>query len=227
MTERCAIALEAATDQFSIAACCADRLVCWETSPARDASPRVFQHCERLLAEVGGSFATLDFVAFGCGPGSFTGIRVVAAAAQALAYARGIPVCRVSSFRVLASGAYRRFGPGAFGLSFDARRQRAYIGMYQVDAAGSMTVGSADALVDPDSFELPGNAAFVAIGEGWQAYPQLLARHGSRVLRIDVSLKPSARELMGLARQDFAAGKTVSAAQALPEYLGQQPAGQT
>ncbi|GMW05437.1 MAG: tRNA (adenosine(37)-N6)-threonylcarbamoyltransferase complex dimerization subunit type 1 TsaB [Gammaproteobacteria bacterium] len=226
MKPPCAIALEASTDRLGIAARAPAGVVCWETEPARDESPRIFQHCERLLAQVGGSIAALDFVAFGCGPGSFTGVRIAAAAAQALAFARGIPVCRISSFRVLASGVARRFGPGCFGISFDARRQRAYLGLYQVDASGSISIGSADALIDPSSFELPGDAPFVAVGEGWQAYPQLLARHRARVLSIEASLKPSARDLIGLAESDFFAGRTVAAAQALPEYLGQRPAEQ-
>ncbi|MCK6372237.1 MAG: tRNA (adenosine(37)-N6)-threonylcarbamoyltransferase complex dimerization subunit type 1 TsaB, partial [Gammaproteobacteria bacterium] len=61
-------------------------------------------------------------------------------------------------------------------------------------------------------------------GDGWQSYPQMLARHRSRVIAMEPDLLPSARELMELAQAEFAAGRTVSAAQALPEYLGHEPA---
>jgi tRNA threonylcarbamoyladenosine biosynthesis protein TsaB len=223
MSGMCTLAIEAATDQLSIAASCNGRVALWEARPARDETQRVFVHAARLLADVGGSFGTLQMVAFGRGPGSFTGVRVAAAAAQALAFAGGIPVCRVSSLAVLAAGAARVLGATAVGVCLDAHRQRAYAALYRTGAADEPWPEFADALVDPDDFSLPGSGGFVAAGEGWQAYPRMRERHGARITAIDAGLRPSARDLLVLAARDLAAGRTVSAAQALPEYLDQGP----
>lgn len=216
MTAYSALAIEAATDQFGIAASFAGRVACWESRPAREESQRVYEHCERLLAEVGGQLGELDFVAFGCGPGSFTGVRVAAAAAQAVAFARRIPVCRVSSLMVQALGAYRALGAGTFAVCFDARMQRAYVGLYRVEQGSSVLALHVDAMIDPATFIFPRGESFVAIGDGWQAYPQLLARHGSRIIAVESGMRPSARDLLELAGLDFAAGRTVSAGRLCP-----------
>ena len=96
MNALCGLAIEAATDQFSLAACRGGRSECWESRPARDETQRIYEHVERLLARLDANLSNLEFVAFGCGPGSFTGVRVAASAVQAIAFARGMPV---SSYR--------------------------------------------------------------------------------------------------------------------------------
>jgi tRNA threonylcarbamoyladenosine biosynthesis protein TsaB len=223
MTGPCALAIEAATEQFGLAACRDGGSAIWQARPARDETQRVYQHAERVLAEVGARFDDLDFVAFGCGPGSFTGVRIAAAAVQAIAFARRIPVCRVSSLAVLAAGAGRALGAQMVATCLDARMGRAYLALYRVGPDGFVAPVGSDALVDPRDFILPGEEGFAAVGDGWLAYPGLLARHGSRAAVVDGNLLPSPRDLLEMACQDFRAGRTVSAGEALPEYLGQGP----
>jgi tRNA threonylcarbamoyladenosine biosynthesis protein TsaB len=217
------LAIDAATAQFGIAACRDGRSAHWQARPARDETGRVYQHAAQVLAAVGATFADLDAVAFGCGPGSFTGVRIAAAAAQAIAFARRIPVCRVSSLAVLAAGAGRALGAQSIGACLDARMERVYLALYHVTPGRVETV-RADALVDPRGFILDGGARFVAVGDGWAAYPDLLARHGSRVAAVDLQLLPAAPDLLDLALQEFRAGRTVDVRDALPEYLGLAPA---
>lgn len=219
------LAFEAATDRLCIAACAGGRVASLETEPARDETQRVFEHAARLLGEVGGGFGSLDFVAFGCGPGSFTGVRVAAAAAQALAFAAAIPVCRVSSLALLATTAGRELGAASVAVCLDARMGRAYVAHYLLDANCLPVAGFADALVVPGEFTLPGSRPFVAVGEGWQAYPAMLVRHGSRPIAHRPRVRPAARDLLELAMRDFEAGEVVTAGEALPEYLGQMPGG--
>ena len=224
MTSPCALAIEAATDQFSLAACHGVKSVCWEARPARDETQRVYEHAARLLAQADASLEDLDFVAFGCGPGSFTGVRVAAAAAQAIAFARSIPVCRISTLAVMAAGAGRVTGASLVATCLDARMERAYIALYRLAPSHRPVAVLRDALVDPREFMLPGDEAFMAVGGGWLAYPDILARHGSRVAALDAGLLPSARDLLSMAIPEFSAGRTVTAQEALPEYLGQRPA---
>lgn len=223
MMEYRALAIEAAADQLSVAACCGGRVVTREVRPAREGAPFVFEYARQLVEQVAGDFSQLDFVAFGCGPGSFTGVRIAAAAAQAIAFAAAIPVCRVSSLAVLAAGIARAQGPGHVGTCIDARTQHAYFALYRADSCGAVRAVFPDALVDPMDFTVPGNERFVALGSGWQSYPTLVERHGERIIALDVESLPSARDLLPLAMADFAAGRTVVPAEALPEYLSPGP----
>jgi tRNA threonylcarbamoyladenosine biosynthesis protein TsaB len=223
MTDVCALAIEAATDQFSLAACRAGRFVCWETRPARDETQRIYEHAGRLLAESGASLKDLDFVSFGCGPGSFTGVRMAAAAAQAIAFARSIPVCRLSSLAVLAAGAARATGADLVAPCLNARMERAYVALYSVAPGKLPQAIVRDRLISPGDFALPGDMPFTAVGDGWRAYPAILARHESRLIAVDAELLPSARDLLSMAIVEFHAGRTVTPQEALPEYLGQAP----
>lgn len=219
MTDNCALALEASSDRLSLAARRGRQVEYFEAQPARTATADVYAHARELLGRLGAGFADLDYVAFGRGPGSFTGVRVAAAVAQALAYARVIPVCRISSLAVLAAGA----GPGLHAICVDARMGRAYAALYQVTGDAAPLALMPEMLVDPATFGFPGDAACSALGDGWQAWPALLQRHQSRLAALHPGLLPSALDLLSMADRDFAAGRTVAAADALPEYLGQAP----
>ena len=222
MSSVCGLAIEAATDQFSLAVCRGAQVIGWEARPARDETQRVYEHAARLLAQAGAGFESLDFVAFGCGPGSFTGVRVAAAAAQAIAFARSVRVCRISTLAVLAAGAGRVMGAEWVATCLDARMERAYVALYRLTPAQMPVAVVQDAIVDPREFRLPGEAPFVAVGAGWSAYPHFLAAHGLRVAALDAGLLPSATDLLSMAIAEFSAGRTVMPQEALPEYLGQQ-----
>lgn len=218
-----ALAIEASTDRLSIAASHGGCVAEWQGWPARSETERVFEHATRLLAEVGGSIAELDFVAFGRGPGSFTGIRIAAAAAQSIAYARGLPVCRVSSLAVLAASAGRALGAGLVATCLDARMQRVYVGLYRVLAGEGVVCEIADSQAVPGDFEFPGHEPLIAVGSGWKASAELAARHRSRIVNWAPDIAPAAVDLLELAARDFAAGRVVAPEDALPDYLGHGP----
>jgi tRNA threonylcarbamoyladenosine biosynthesis protein TsaB len=224
VTTGCGLAIEAATDELGLAACRDGRFESWSARPARGETERVYVHAEALLARLGASLGDLDFVAFGCGPGSFTGVRVAASVAQSIAFARAIPVCRVSSLAVLATGVARGREAAFVGVCLDARMGKVYAGLYRRSADGTMAAAAPEAWADPDHFVMPGSEAFVAAGDGWLAYPGLLERHAPRVLSVAEGILPAATDLLSMALADFRAGRTVGAEQALPEYLGQRPA---
>ena len=223
MSFRC-LAIETATDMMSLAACHGARVSTWEARPAREETHRIYQHAERVLGEVGLRISDLDCVAFGCGPGSFTGVRLAAAATQAIAFALGVPVCRRSSLAVLAAGVMRTTGATRVGVCLDAHMQRAYLALYRADGEGVVVPVVSDALVDPRDYRLMDVAPFLAAGPGWIAYPDLLKHHAARITRTEPELLPSSRDLLSMAIADYRAGALVTAEQALPEYLGLVPA---
>ena len=98
---RC-LAIETATSQPSIAVATEEQVCSVVLSDSRNSSRQLYQSINQLLNQAELRPDQLDCVAFGCGPGSFTGVRVAAGAAQALAYANSVPVCRVSTLAALA-----------------------------------------------------------------------------------------------------------------------------
>ncbi len=182
----------------------------------------VYEHVQSLLTAVGADVDALDFVALGCGPGSFTGVRIAAAAVQAMACALSLPVCRVSSLAVLAASAARARGPGLYGICQDARMGHAYAALYRVGPQVQPVM--VDTLADPRALVLPGADQFTALGDGWQVFPELLERHRARIQSVESGFLPSAQDLLSMAEDDFRAGRTVAPHEALPEYLGQVPA---
>ena len=174
----------------------------------------------KLLARLDLEPADLDCVAFGCGPGSFTGVRVAASATQGLAFARGIPVCQVSTLQALAwqgLAQYKQTPPTAVAVSLDARMGEAYVGVYDVVAGQPGAASYVDALVKPEDFSLLDTCPHaLALGEGWRVFPQLRSGHEGSC---EPDVWPTAIGVLELARRQFAAGDTLAPAAALPNYL--------
>ncbi len=186
-------------------------------APGRES--RLVYACVRdVLREVGASLEALDCIAFGCGPGGFTGLRVGAAVAQALAYGAGLPVCRVSSLATLAAGAMRRHAVRCVAASVDARMGEAYVGVYR-DRGDGLQVECADCLVAPNEFLLPLSGEVFAAGPGWAAFPGLAAAHASRLSGTDSAVMPTAQVLLALAAREYRAGHTVAPDEAVPNYV--------
>jgi tRNA threonylcarbamoyladenosine biosynthesis protein TsaB len=222
VTSRNGIALEASTERLSIAASAGGRTVVFEATPARGESERLFVHVERLLAELGGGFPDLDVVAFGGGPGSFTGLRLTAAAAQALALALDIPVTRSSSLAIQAATAMRVTGAARVAVCNDARMGRVYWSLYARDGRG-VRAEVEDCVVDPERFRYDGPPGFIAVGSAWAACPRLYSAHQAAISALRDDLLPSAADLLELSLLDLERGACLTAEEALPNYLGHGP----
>jgi len=215
---RC-LALETATSQSSLALDTGDGVLSREISDARTCSRQVYRLIGDLLKEGGLQISELDCIAFGCGPGSCTGVRVAASVTQGIAYAQSLPVCRVSTLAALAAGAGQRHAPATVLSCLDARMGEAYLGAYAI-ADGSVTELEADRLIDPSEHRLAAYAGEVlAVGNGWKVFPELLNRTKTRVDDLQSELWPSAMHVLQLAKLDYLAGDTIAAADALPNYV--------
>lgn len=179
---------------------------------------------EEVLAEAGASIPRLDALAFGCGPGAFTGLRIATGVIQGIAFAADLPVVPVSTLRALAQRVYLEYGHDSVLAAFDARMNEIYWGCYQL-AESDMRLLGEESVISPHSVSLPTSAEWVGAGSGWAAYAGMLA---DGLDRPDIVTYPQlisrADEIARLAIDELAAGNSVSAEQALPVYLRNQVA---
>ncbi len=179
--------------------------------------------CEELLAEAGLRLNDLHLLCFGCGPGSFIGLRVAAGVAQGLAYATGIPLAPVSSLAALAQAA-----PGERLLcATDARMGELYWAAYRRGPNGAVRVQGEEALLSPkDVPQPPGRNAWLGVGDAWEEHGRMLrARLGERLGGVETRhQRPRAAGLLPLALESLEDDTPPPPEQGLPRYLRDQVA---
>ena len=231
------LAVDTATEACSAALLCVpDRVYRRYEEPGRGHAERILVLVDAVLAESGLTLGALDAIAFGRGPGSFTGVRLAASVVQGLAFAQGLPVVPVSDLRALAQRALDA-APEARSVLVcaDARMREVYWGCFRRGAqalaeavpgpaerpARAGPSGETERVSSPDAVELPPTLEepVHGAGRGFMAYPQLEARLGRRLGAIHADLLPRAEEITRLAAADFAAGLAIEAEDALPIYL--------
>jgi tRNA threonylcarbamoyladenosine biosynthesis protein TsaB len=180
-----------------------------------------------LLAEAGCRLRDLDGLAFGRGPGGFTGLRIAAGVIQGLAYGAGLRVAPVSSLAAvayLATSASSTSSPSSpcsgVLVCNDARMNEVYWGCYRFDAADpcvplaltAETVGPADSVQ-------PAPAVLHCAGNGLPRYPALQARLEAAGLRCHEGVYPGADAVARLGERMLQKGEGVEASEALPVYI--------
>jgi tRNA threonylcarbamoyladenosine biosynthesis protein TsaB len=175
---------------------------------------------ESLLNEAGLSPQQLDGLAFGRGPGSFTGVRIAAGVAQGIAYGAELPVVPVSTLAAIAQGIHRQTGAPNVLAAIDARMQEIYWGQFQMGVGGLMASAGPEVVVSPAQAPLPKEGRWTGAGTGWGTYGrELIELLGERVVEEIPSCFPHAQDILALARPAFETGDTLTAEQALPVYL--------
>ncbi|MEZ5523828.1 MAG: tRNA (adenosine(37)-N6)-threonylcarbamoyltransferase complex dimerization subunit type 1 TsaB [Pseudomonadales bacterium] len=186
---------------------------------------RLLPMVQAILADSELSLSSLDAIAFGRGPGSFTGLRICAGVAQGLAFGAELPVLPVSSLAALAQGIYRGEGCTHTAVLLDARMNELYAGCYEV-VDGIACLHSAmpeELLVAPEQLAqslapIQVSRDWKGVGDGWQfasAFPDL-----ARQIRFDNEVvHVHAVDILTLALDAFGKGEQVSADMALPVYL--------
>ncbi len=180
-------------------------------------SERLLPLIHALLAEVGYTLATLDGIAFGAGPGAFTGVRIACGVAQGLALGADRPLLPVCTLESMAQMAWHAYATPAVVTCLDARMREVYAAAYHRDGlrwreAKPPEVAKPDAVMRPDD-----HADWFGAGDGFAVYPGLAAQLG--LAAHDASVRPDARAIAELAAPRFAAGEGVDAAAARPLYV--------
>ena len=212
------LAIETSTDACS-AALDIDGQVLerYEYAPQRHAE-LILPMVDALLKEAGIKLPDLDALAFGRGPGAFTGVRIATGVVQGLAFGAEKPVVPVSSLAALAQGASER---GRLIMSaFDARMGEIYWGLFRVADDDLVVPVNEEQVQKPGEIQIPGVEPVYGVGTGWRTYGNVLSIHlGDRVSGFDGERYPHAREVLKLAARDLRDGKAVAAEEALPVYI--------
>ncbi len=212
------LALDSATEACSAALLHEGGLIERYELLGRGHAERLLPMVDELLMEAGIGLAALDAIAFGRGPGSFTGLRIAAGITQGLAAGVRLPVLPVSDLAAVASAGARLSGKDRILVCMDARMGQVYWAAFDCRAGAPQalteeTVANLAEVVQPDA------GAWFGAGHGFAAYPALAASLGAKLAGTAAELLPRASDIARLAAVDFAAGRGLPAAQALPVYL--------
>lgn len=211
------LALETSTEACSVALVVDGRVLARFRHAPRLQTELLLPMIDEVLAEAGIALAAVGVLAYSRGPGAFTGVRVAAAAVQALAFARDLPVVGVSSLQTLAQGALRAHGAERVLAVFDARMDEVYAGAYGV-RDGLMQPLDDDHLCAPAALPAALRGAFFGAGNGFAPHAAAL-RAQCTFSGIDADLFPAAEDVVPLALDAFARGEAQAPERALPVYL--------
>ncbi|MEC5318886.1 tRNA (adenosine(37)-N6)-threonylcarbamoyltransferase complex dimerization subunit type 1 TsaB [Brenneria populi subsp. brevivirga] len=215
------LALDTATEACSVALWNDGEIhSLFEVCP-REHTQRVLPMVRQVLAESGLTLQALDALAFGQGPGSFTGVRIGIGIAQGLALGAGLPMIGVSTLATMAQGAFRRTGATRVLAAIDARMGEVYWAQYQRAADGDWLGDDSEAVLTPQQVQArtaPLSGRWATVGTGWETYAEM-AEHPALSLQSGETPLPQAEDMLPLACRQWMAGRSVGVELAQPRYL--------
>ncbi len=217
MTGGHCLAIESATSMLSIALTDGSTTAIRELEGVRTHAENVYALIGELLSDGGIAARDLDCVAFGAGPGGFTGVRLAVATAQGVAYAADAKVCGISSLQAMAMRIMLEQGCERVLAVLDARRGEVYSGEYRLED-GVAVPEREDRVHDPLALDCGRESAY-AVGNGWRAYPELASRCGDLLTGLDADCRPAADMVALLALTDRGRLTWCPPAQAEPNYV--------
>ncbi|MBF7730619.1 tRNA (adenosine(37)-N6)-threonylcarbamoyltransferase complex dimerization subunit type 1 TsaB [Pseudomonas sp. N040] len=210
------LALDTATEACSVALLHDGKVIShYEVIPRLHAQ-RLLPMIEALRSEAGIALSAIDGIAFGRGPGAFTGVRIAIGVVQGLAFALQRPVLPVSNLAVLAQRAHREFAAIQVAAAIDARMDEVYWGCYRLEQE-EMRLQGLEQVLPAERASLPRLAQgdWFGAGTGWGSYRERLPA----VAACAGDLLPHAEDLLQLARFAWQRGEALPAEQAQPVYL--------
>jgi tRNA threonylcarbamoyladenosine biosynthesis protein TsaB len=209
------LALDTSTEYCSAALLRGEELTHREAHAIQWHSELILPMIEDLLAVAGLELAHLDGIAFGAGPGSFTGLRIACGVAQGLAFGAGLPVVPVGTLLALAqeSGASRVIA------CIDARMDEVYHAVYRREG-GQWAEIAAPGVGRAQSAPAVEGGGWFGCGSGFAVYADALAkRYVGQLDGVAPGLHPHARSIARLALPVLATGGGLPAEQAAPIYV--------
>jgi len=201
-------AFETSSEWCSVALAIDGEIAAIERRAGRRHSELALPMFEQLLANFGLTAAQLDAIAFGAGPGSFTGLRIACGLAQGLAFARGLPVIGISSLEAIA----QESGEPRVVACIDARMREVYYAALEQQGARWREVIPAQC-VAPEAAPPPPGEGWIGCGSGFAVYGSL------GLQKVLPEVHPTAIAVAQLAAPRLEAGEGVDAALALPSYV--------
>ncbi|MGX2968671.1 tRNA (adenosine(37)-N6)-threonylcarbamoyltransferase complex dimerization subunit type 1 TsaB [Ursidibacter sp. B-7004-1] len=212
------LALDTATEACSVALLHQESISTLDELSPRTHTQRILPMIDELLTQANLSIKQIDLLAFGRGPGSFTGVRVGVGIAQGLALGAELPVIAVSNLLAMAECAYQQLGKTEVVALIDARMNEVYFAQFSRNEKGWGEV-VAEQVCPPEKAieQIQIERDPIVVGTGWAAYSQFSESNLPLVVS-DITL-PSARYMLSLAEQAYQQGKTQSAMEIEPVYL--------
>ncbi|MEZ2683532.1 tRNA (adenosine(37)-N6)-threonylcarbamoyltransferase complex dimerization subunit type 1 TsaB [Proteus vulgaris] len=215
------LAIDTATESCSVAVwnegVVASR---FEISP-REHTQKILPMVKSALEEANLTLQSLNVLAFGRGPGSFTGVRIGVGVAQGIALGAELPMIGISSLATMAEGVFRTTGIKQVLVAIDARMGEIYCAQYQRNDEGIWLGEETEAVMKPEHFAdalLSTTGTWAMAGTGWQAYPELKETLPFTVVETDITL-PAAQDMLPLAVTAWHEGKATRVEEAEPVYL--------
>ncbi|MDB5934068.1 MAG: tRNA ((37)-N6)-threonylcarbamoyltransferase complex dimerization subunit type 1 TsaB [Massilia sp.] len=211
------LAIETSSELASCALLSGDTLLARSSSGVRTHSQSILPMVQELLAEAGVSLRDCDAIAFGSGPGSFTGVRTACGIAQGLAFGAGLPVVPIVTLPAMAQACRELTGATEVLAVLDARMGEVYWAQYRY-ADGWQTVSPPALCAPGDVAPIVTATPLAACGNGFSAYAEAFAGRDFAAGAL-TEVMPHASQVAQLARIELAAGRSVAPADAQPLYL--------
>lgn len=210
------LALETSTEFCSVALYLNGKILNKEVFAGRSHSEILLPMIEEILAEGALTLQHLNGIAFGAGPGSFTGLRIACGVAQGLAYAADLPVVGISTLAAVA----QKIGEQKVIVALDARMGEIYHAAYQKLTSHHWETISPPALCSPHQApSLPDNG-WHGCGSGFDIYSKELSDlYSKNIQQIHYKHHPEAEEIAQLALPKFTDGSDTDATSAVPVYI--------
>ncbi|QJQ96782.1 MULTISPECIES: tRNA (adenosine(37)-N6)-threonylcarbamoyltransferase complex dimerization subunit type 1 TsaB [Halomonadaceae] len=187
----------------------------------REHTRRLMPMIDEVLAEAGLTFNALDALAYGRGPGSFTGLRIAAGTAQGLAFGLDKPLLGVSTLAALALAAHRRLHLRHVMPALDARMNELYVAAYRCDSGQVSLIGE-EAVLPPHRLTLPAGheqTDWVGVGSGWALWESVPLEVRDGISQHLDEWHPTAEEMVRLAAREYTEGAGEQAHLVQPVYL--------
>ena len=217
------LAIETGTDACSCALLYSGEIIARGVVEPRRHTELLLPMVDSVLEEAGIGLGRLDAIAFGRGPGSFTGLRIACAVAQGLAFGANRPLVAVSTLQTVATGMHRAQGARRVLVALDARMGEVYWGGFEWDG---VTMGPVfdESVGPPCAVRAPDGDGWTGAGPGWSAYradlEERLANHlADRPDTVDAERLPEAVDMLAPATLAFEGGFAVAPEDAAPVYL--------
>ncbi len=212
------LAIDTSTEACSAALFCEGEILLRYQVAPRQHAELILPMVDELLNEANVKLNQLDALAFGRGPGAFTGVRVATGVIQGLAYSVDLPVIPVSSLAALAQSIVHK--QENIIAAFDARMGEIYYGAYQRNQGGIVELNNEEAVEKPDKVKFPTTENWYGLGTGWETYSEILSNQlKERIIDFKGEAYPSSEHIIPLAIDAYNKGQTITAEKAVPVYL--------
>lgn len=209
------LAIETSSELASVALSVDGRIISRQAEGVQTHSQSVLPMVQQVLEEAGVRMADCAAIAFGAGPGSFTGVRTACGVAQGLAFGLDLPVIPVVTLQAMAQACREQHGADEVLAVLDARMEEVYWAQYRYAGGGWQTVTEPRLSA---AAEVRAQGEPLACGNGFAAYAAAFAGQPFAAAAIP-GIMPHAAQVAALAQIEFAAGRTLHARDAQPVYL--------